>query len=267
MLCFEYAAAYYTHIEYVVNIYTRLEVKMLIARSAIEILNEIRRIKKLGSDAALAKLFGVSQTTLASWRARNSLPYEMIIDFCIKEEIPTDNLLLHQGPVRIIKEEIGDSGRPVTVSIEIDDLFTTRLTRELGEKTVEWLAEGSGLETARVEDIITGQDLPTVDELESIAGTLDVNMIWLAQRSTISSENWMFEFFKKAGKAVFPAEIFKAYLLAAESYIEKMQGLVKLSPELKADVITTACRVHMKETPNSTEVNPELIRYLLMLPR
>ena len=77
----------------------------------------------------------------------------------------------------------------------------------------------------------------------------------------------MFEFFKQGGKAVFPAEIFKAYLLAAESYIEKMQGLVKLSPELKADVITTACRVHMKETPNSAEVNPELIRYLLMLPR
>jgi ParB family chromosome partitioning protein len=59
----------------------------------------------------------------------------------------------------------------------------------------------------------------------------------------------------------------KHYVLVAESYIEKMQGLVKLSPELKADVITTACRVHMKETPNSTEVNPELIRYLLMLPR
>ena len=240
---------------------------MLIARSAIEILNEIRRIKKLGSDAALAKLFGVSQTTLASWRARNSLPYEMIIDFCIKEGIPTDNLLLHQGPVRIIKEEFGDSGRPATVTIEIDDLFTTRLIRVLGERTVEWLAEESGVEEVRIEEIASGRELPNIDELESIADALKVPMIWLAQRSTVSSENWMFEFFKKGGKAFIPVEIFKAYLLAAESYIEKMQGLVKLSPELKADVITTACRVHMKETPNSTEVNPELIRYLLMLPR
>jgi transcriptional regulator with XRE-family HTH domain len=141
------------------------------------------------------------------------------------------------------------------------------LQRELGERTVEWLAAESGVDAARIEKIISGQELPTIDELESIADALKVGMSWLAQRSTISSENWMFEFFKKGGKAVFSAEIFKAYLLAAESYIEKMQGLVKLSPELKADVITTACRVHMKETPNSTEVNPELIRYLLMLPR
>ncbi len=240
---------------------------MFITRSASEVLDEIRRMKGLGSDAALGEVFGVRQSTVSSWRARNSLPYEEIIAFCVRENISTDNLLLHQGPVRIIKEMIGDSGRPVTVTIEIDDLFTTRLMRELGERTIEWLAGKSGLETARVEDIMAGHNLPTVDELESIADTLDVSMSWLAQRSTISSENWMFEFFKKGGKAVFPAEIFKAYLLAAESYIEKMQGLVKLSPEHKADVITTACRVHMKEAPNSTDVNAELIRYLLMLPR
>ena len=153
------------------------------------------------------------------------------------------------------------------LTIEIDDLFTTRLQRELGDRTVQWLAAKSGVDATRIEEIISGQELPTIDELESIADTLKVNMIWLAQRSTVSSENWMFEFFKRGGKAVIPAEIFKKYLLAAESYIEKMQGLVKLSPELKADVITTACRVHMKETPYSTEVNPELIRYLLMLPR
>lgn len=139
--------------------------------------------------------------------------------------------------------------------------------RELGERTVEWLARESGLETARVEDIITDRELPTVDELESIADAMHVSMSWLAQRSPSPSENWTYEFYKKGGKSVFPAEIFKAYLLAAENCIEKMQGLVKLSPELKADVITTACRVHMKETPNSTDVNAELIRYLLMLPR
>ena len=240
---------------------------MFVARSASEVLDEIRRMKGLGSDAALGEVFGVRQSTVSSWRARNSLPYEEIIAFCVREGISTDNLLLHQGPVRITKVEIGTSGRPVTVTIEIDDLFITRLTRVLGERTVEWLAAESGLDTARIKEIISGRELPTVDELESIADALKVSMIWLAQRSTVSSENWMFEFFKKGGKSVIPGEIFKAYLLAAESYIEKMQGLVKLSPELKADVITTACRVHTKETPNSTEVNPELIRYLLMLPR
>ena len=106
---------------------------MFITRSASEVLDEIRRIKGLGSDAALGEVFGVRQSTVSSWRARNSLPYEEIIAFCVREDISTDNLLLHQGTVRIIKEQIGDSGRPVTVTIEIDDLFTTRLMRELGE--------------------------------------------------------------------------------------------------------------------------------------
>ncbi len=245
----------------------QFEIKMFAVRSASEILDEIRRIKGLGSDAALGAVFGVRQTTVSSWRARNSLPYEEIIAFCIREGISTDSLLLVQGPMRVSKEGIGEDGRQFSVTIEIDDLFTTRLQRELGERTVEWLAAESGVDAARIEEIISGQKLPTIDELESISDVLKVSMVWLAQRSTVSSENWMFEFFKKGGKAVIPAEIFKTYLLAAESYIEKMQGLVKLSPELKADVITTACRVHMKETPNSTEVNPELIRYLLMLPR
>ncbi len=243
------------------------EVNMFAVRSASEILDEIRRIKGLGSDAALGAIFGVRQTTVSSWRARNSLPYEEIIAFCIREGISTDSLLLVQGPMKVSKEGIGEDGRQFFVTIEIDDLFTTRLQRELGERNVEWLAAESGVDAARIEEIISGQKLPTIDELESIADALKVSMIWLAQRSTVSSENWMLEFFNKGGKAFIPAEIFKVYLLAAEYYIEKMQGLVKLSPEHKADVVTTACRVHMKETPNSTEVNPELIRYLLMLPR
>ena len=218
---------------------------MFSVRSAAEVLNEIRRIKKLDSDAAIGEIFGVRQPTVATWRSRNSLPYEEIIRFCVREGISTDSLFLNQGPIRI--EKVG-SGRHDTATIELDDLFTTRLIRELGERTVEWLAKESGVDAVRIEEIISGQKLPTIDELESIADVLKVDIIWLAQRSTVSSENWMFEFFKKGGKAVIPAEIFKAYLLAAENYIEKMQDLVKLSPELKADVVTTACRVHMKET-------------------
>lgn len=237
---------------------------MFSVRSAAEVLNEIRRIKKLESDAAIGEIFGVRQPTVASWRSRNSLPYEEIIRFCVKEGISTDSLFLNQGPIRI--EKVG-SGRHDTATIELDDLFTTRLIRELGERTVEWLAAESSVDATRIEEIISGRELPTIDELESIADALKVPMIWLTQRSTVSSENWMLEFFNKGGKAFIPAEIFKVYLLAAEYYIEKMQGLVKLSPEHKADVVTTACRVHMKETPNSTEVNPELVRYLLMLPR
>lgn len=61
-------------------------------RSASEILDEIRRLKGLESDTALGAIFGVKQSTVASWRARSSLPYEEIIAFCDREGVSTDEL-------------------------------------------------------------------------------------------------------------------------------------------------------------------------------
>lgn len=63
-------------------------------RSANEIIDEIRRIKGLSSDTALGALFGVKQSTVASWRTRNSIPYEEIIAFCVREDISTDQLFI-----------------------------------------------------------------------------------------------------------------------------------------------------------------------------
>jgi len=245
----------------------QIEDRMFIARSASEILDEIRQLKGLSSDSALGEIFGVKQTTVSSWRARNSLPYEEIIAFCFREGISTDSLLLSQKPAKISKER-GKSdgyGRWTSITVALDDLFTTRLKMELRGRSVEWLAAESSIDATRIEKIVSDRELPTIDELKAIADVLKVNMIWLAQRSSIPSENWDYEFYKKDDKTMFPAEIVKAYLLATESYIERMGGLIKLSQELKADVITIACRVHMKETPHSSVVNLEMLKSLVRL--
>jgi hypothetical protein len=55
--------------------------------------------------------------------------------------------------------------------------------------------------------------------------------------------------------------------VAAEKFIDKMGGLISLSSELKAEVVNTACRVHMKESSDKKEVNQELVRFLLTLAR
>lgn len=241
---------------------------MLVARTAIEILDEIRRMKGLSSDTALGEIFGVKQSTVSSWRARNSLPYEEMISFCIRENISLDSLLLHQKPIIVEKTVVGEGHlRPYSVVFEIDDLFTTRLVRQLGKRSIEWLADTADISVTRINDILAGQDLPTFEELNLMASALGVTTSWLAERSPIASENWRYEFYKKDNKKSFPSEIFRNYLVSAENFIESMQGLITLTPELKADVITTACRVHMKETPNSLEANPELIRFLLLLPK
>jgi hypothetical protein len=232
---------------------------MTIVRSAIEILNEIRRIKGLQSDAALGEIFGISQSTVASWRSRNSLPYEIIIEFCVREGISTDKLLLKQGPVKI-----GEG----TLSYEVDDLFATRLSRELKGRTTEWLSFKSKVDKRKIEDFISKNAVPTVDELEAITSALGgISVKWLAERSPHPSENWLYEFYRE-NDGEFPfAQIYKMYLIAAEQIIDKMQGLIALPPELKADVINTACRVHLKETPDNKEVNYDLISFLLTLAR
>lgn len=74
-------------------------------RSIAEILDKIKEIKKIKSDTELADFFEVKQSTLASWRARESIPHDIIIAFCNNENISLDWLLRGQGLRQIETEE------------------------------------------------------------------------------------------------------------------------------------------------------------------
>lgn len=64
-------------------------------RTASQILDEIRSIRGLKSDAQLGKLLGnISQNTISSWRARNSIPFKKIVAFCHREGQSLDTLVL-----------------------------------------------------------------------------------------------------------------------------------------------------------------------------
>lgn len=64
-------------------------------RTASQILDEIRSMRGLKSDAQLGKLLGnISQTTIGSWRARNSIPFKKIVAFCHREGQSLDTLVL-----------------------------------------------------------------------------------------------------------------------------------------------------------------------------
>lgn len=64
-------------------------------RTASQILDEIRSMRGLKSDAQLGKLLGnISQTTIGSWRARNSIPIKKIVAFCHREGQSLDTLVL-----------------------------------------------------------------------------------------------------------------------------------------------------------------------------
>lgn len=239
---------------------------VLTPKTASEVLDDIRRIKRLDSDSALGILFGVKQPTVASWRARNTLPYADIISFCIKERISTDYLFISHRATTINATKKDRFSHEYTKSYEVDDLFATRLRKSLEGKTIDWLAEKSKIDIQRINTLISDQDIPTVDELEAIADAFgNINPAWLAEKSPSAKENWEYEYCKRDNFTCLPGEIFKLYLVAADKFIEQMGGLIVLSPEAKANVIITASRIHAQDFPEIREANPDLIGVLLEL--
>lgn len=64
-------------------------------RTASQIFDEIRAIKGIKSDSKLGELLGgVRQSTVASWRKRNSIPFQLIIVFCYNNGLSLDSLIL-----------------------------------------------------------------------------------------------------------------------------------------------------------------------------
>ena len=90
-------------------------------RTASKILNEIRAIKGIKSDSQLGKLLGgVGQSTIGSWRARNTVPFDKIFAFCHREGQSLDSLIL--GDLIPGKIPIDNLYLPETVALipEID---------------------------------------------------------------------------------------------------------------------------------------------------
>ncbi|HKS12378.1 MAG TPA: helix-turn-helix domain-containing protein [Pseudomonas sp.] len=61
------------------------------------VLTRLKLATGTSSDAALAKVLGVSPQTLSSWKVRNSVPYSFCIDLAVHEDVSLDWLLLGEG--------------------------------------------------------------------------------------------------------------------------------------------------------------------------
>lgn len=69
-------------------------------KSLVEIIENIKKLKSLSSDAEVAELLGMKKQTLATAKMRNSIPFEILISFCYKEDISLDWLFLTGGTIR-----------------------------------------------------------------------------------------------------------------------------------------------------------------------
>lgn len=67
--------------------------------TAEEVLKRIAALADARSDAALAKILGVSPTTVANWRQRNTVPYEAAATLGERQGVSLDHLIFGRGPV------------------------------------------------------------------------------------------------------------------------------------------------------------------------
>ena len=85
-------------------------------RTVDEILDKIKQLKGLKRDVELANSLGVQPSTVANWRARKTLPYEVIVSICEKEGIHISWLLTGQINTKYLnidgKEVLVMSGEP-----------------------------------------------------------------------------------------------------------------------------------------------------------
>jgi transcriptional regulator with XRE-family HTH domain len=136
--------------------------------TANEILDRIIKLRGLKNDMTLAKVFGVKQPTVSTWRSRGTIPYRAIIKLCNKEGISL-NSLFAAHPYK----EIGE-----------------RLRQLRGRKTPLVLAEKLGIPLDLYQSYELGDEHPSVSILRRLCIIHDVPVDWLVQGTRFQPDDW-----------------------------------------------------------------------------
>lgn len=84
------------------------------------ILNRIKEAKKLSSDKELADFLGITKQTLANWRSRNTLDYDLVFTKCVDIDptwlITGESNTNHaysqiESPVKTVSEPVAEYGK------------------------------------------------------------------------------------------------------------------------------------------------------------
>jgi len=68
-------------------------------QNVIEILERIAQIKNIKTDKKLSELFGVSPSTVATWKIRKNIPYDKIFALCKDEGLSLDYVINGKGSI------------------------------------------------------------------------------------------------------------------------------------------------------------------------
>ena len=84
-----------------------------------DVLKRLANLLNTHSDSELAKALGVAKNTVSSWRTRNKIPYEKVVELSAKENISLDTLIF--GEFGTVKAPVIVTELPLTDENLIDD--------------------------------------------------------------------------------------------------------------------------------------------------
>jgi len=132
--------------------------------SAGPILDRLRRHAQVETDTDFAAKYGLSRNTVAKWRARNTVPLELIAKVALEDNLSLDWIMLGRGPMRAETSAVRAPDAPFDESLLTLSVETLR--RELDGANLELPSDKFARAVVLVYSLLA--DVP---EREKSAGT------------------------------------------------------------------------------------------------
>lgn len=97
---------------------------------ASEVIYRIKKAENLRYDADVAVPLHVEKTRIATWKARNTVPYERLVEYSRYSGVSLDWLLNGRGPQKVVQGVAEETGRygPNPAAINSDVFVAVRKT-------------------------------------------------------------------------------------------------------------------------------------------
>lgn len=154
-------------------------------------------------------------------------------------------------PVRVSREEKDSLGRISVITYEIDKFFKNRLTKELRDRPIKWLANESKVDQKKIEALIRGEETPSFDDIIALADVLKVNPRWLAENSPFLNERKSYE--DGTGDNILDEQLMNDAICRVEEACRELN--YQLIPLKKAELILFIYNWYLIQTPPGTKID------------
>ncbi|MBQ0112461.1 MAG: helix-turn-helix domain-containing protein [Bacteroidales bacterium] len=95
------------------------------------ILNRLKQIKKFQKDRQLVEFFEVKASTFSSWRARNTIDFELLCKKCQENNISIDELLSEECDITKMQQKVKEfTPAPVDTTTQLVNILQNNLAEK-----------------------------------------------------------------------------------------------------------------------------------------